>query len=71
MGLQKQEVQDGSVVYVPSGIISPFAKGISFLSYYKLQILMITHLFVTLYVGFDAILAATLLYSTMFGNISL
>ena len=68
LGLQDRQYIDGHYRNVPTGITSAAVQNYSYMSYFKLQFLLITHLIVSLYVGVYAIIAATLMFGTLFGT---
>lgn len=68
LGLQDYEYVDGHYRNVPTGITSPVVRGYAYTSYFKLQFLLITHLLASLYMGVNAVVAATLMFATMFGS---
>ena len=67
LSLQDRQYVDGHYSNVPTGITSTAVKRYSYTSYFKLQFLLITHLIVSLYVGVNAVIAATLMFASLFG----
>ena len=67
LSLQDRQYVDGHYSNVPTGITSTAVKNYSYTSYFKLQFLLITHLIISLYVGVNAVIAATLMFASLFG----
>lgn len=67
-GLLEKSSQQGQDRYLPTGITNKALNIFSSLGYFKIQILLVTHLFITLYTAVNAIIASKILYMTILGT---
>lgn len=70
-GLLEKSTQQGEEHYEPTGITNKALNFYSYFGLFKIQILLLTHLLITLYVAVNAILASKILYMTMLGTVLL